>query len=227
MEMMRCLSSRRLLRFLVLTGAALALAACAARMVTVAIPPRVELTTYPSIGVIEFVSPQPGPLGADATRKFIANVHGAQPGVRILELGSQAKVLQEVGQSELDFRAIRAVGEKYRVAAVLTGTIELSEPRPDVSISTSLSSISANAKAKVEGRMSAKLWETASGASTWSNSSWGNWTVGGISLSSDGNISGGYHYPKEKQDQILMSLIKALNGDFWPTYEKRRVEQGE
>jgi hypothetical protein len=225
MKMMRCLSSRRLLRFLVLAGVALALAACAARMVTVTVPPRVELTTYPSIGVIEFVSPQSGLLGADATRKLIANLHGAQPGVRILELGSQTKLLQEVGQSELDFRAIRAIGEKYRVTVVLTGTVELSEPRPDVNFSTSLSSISA--KAKVEGRMSAKLWETASGASTWSNSSWGNWTVGGISLSSDGNISAGYHYPKEKQDQILMSLVKALNGDFWPTYEKRKVEKGE
>ncbi|KAF0215512.1 MAG: hypothetical protein FD174_4106 [Geobacteraceae bacterium] len=225
MEMMRCLSFRRLMRFLVLTGAALALAACAARMVTVAVPPRVELTSYPSIGVIEFVSTQPGTLGTDATREFIANLHGAQPGVRILELSSQAKVLQEVGHSELDFRAIRAIGEKYRVAAVLTGTIELSEPRPDVNISTSLSSISA--KAKVDGRMSAKLWETDSGASTWSNSSWGNWTVGGISLSSDGDVRAGYHYPKEKQDQILMSLIKALNGDFWPTYEKRKIEEGE
>jgi hypothetical protein len=175
--------------------------------------------------VIEFVSPQSGPIGADATRKFIANLHGAQPGIRILELGSLAKVLQEVGHTELDFRAIRAIGEKYGVAAVLTGTIELSEPRTNVNISTSLSSISA--KAKVDGRMSATLLETDSGASSWSNSSWGNWTVGGISLSSDGNVNAGYHYPQEKQDQILTALINALNGDFWSTYERRRVEEEE
>jgi hypothetical protein len=183
------------------------------------------LFTYSSIGVIEFVSPQSGPIGADATRKFIANLHGAQPGIRILELGSLAKVLQEVGHTELDFRAIRAIGEKYGVAAVLTGTIELSEPRTNVNISTSLSSISA--KAKVDGRMSATLLETDSGASSWSNSSWGNWTVGGISLSSDGNVNAGYHYPQEKQDQILTALINALNGDFWSTYERRRVEEEE
>ena len=225
MILMLGLSYRHLLRFLVLAGVTLTLAACAARMVTVTVPPRVELTSYPAIGVIEFVSPQPAPLGADATRKFIANLHGAQQGVRIIELGSQAKLLREVGHAELDFRAIRAIGEKYRVAAVLTGTVELAEPRPDVNISASLSAISA--KAKVDGRMSAKLWETGSGASTWSNSSWGNWTVGSISLGSDGSVSGGYHYPKEKQDQILMSLIKSLNGDFWPTYEKRKVDQGE
>jgi hypothetical protein len=222
-----CRSFRRLFRYLVLTGTVLALTGCAAKMVTVTVPPRMELSTYPSIGVIEFVSRQSGTIGADATRKFIANLHSAQPGIRLLELGSQAKVLQEVGHAELDFRAIRAIGEKYGVAAVLTGTVELTEPRPAVDISSSLSALSAKAKAKVDGRMSAKLWETDSGASSWSNSSWGDWTVGGISLSSNGNVNAGYHYSQEKQDQILMSLIKALNGDFWSTYKKRRVEERE
>ena len=227
MKLVCCRSFRRLFRYLVLAGTVLALTACAAKMVTVTVPPRMELSTYPSIGVIEFVSPQSGTIGADATRKFIANIHSAQPGVRILELGSQAKILQDVGHAEMDFRAIRAIGQKYGVAAVLTGTVELTEPRPTVNISTNLSSLSAKAKAKVDGRMSAKLWETDSGASSWSNNSWGNWTVGGISLSSNGNVSAGYHYSQEKQEQILMSLVNALNGDFWSTYEKRRVEEGE
>lgn len=220
----RFLPTCRPLHLLALVTAALALTACSAKTITVTVPPRVNLTDYPAIGVIEFVATPAGTLGADATRKFIANLHGAQPGVRILELGSQEQVLQEVGRKELDFRAIRAIGEKYGVKAVLAGTVELAEPRPDLNLSTSLTAVAA--KAKVDGKMSAKIWETESGASTWSNSSWGSWTVGGVSLGSNGRVSGGYHYPPEKRDQILMSLIEALNGEFWPTREKRRVESG-
>jgi len=212
----------RFLRLLVLGMLALGFAACAAKTITVTVPPRVNLTTYPAVGVIEFVPTQPGPLGEDATRKFIANLHGAQAGVRILELGKQEQILQEVGRKDLDFRAARAIGEKFGVKAIITGTVELAEPRPDINLSN-LSSLSA--KAKVDGKMSAKLWETESGASAWSNSSWGSWTVGGVSLGSNGLINAGYSYPKERRDQIVMSLIESLNGEFWPTYEKRRVEE--
>ena len=217
-------SLRQRLRLTALAVAVLALAGCA-RTVTVTLPPRVDLANYPAIGLVEFTS-RPPRLGADATRKFIDNLHGAQPGIRILELGSQAAVLKEAGcGEELDFKAIKAIGDQFGVAAVITGTVELSEPQSDVKFATDLKALSANVKAKVDGRMSAKLWETASGATTWSNSSWGNWTVGGLSLGSNGSVSGGYNYPREKQDQILAALVRALNGEFWPSYEKRKVEE--
>lgn len=214
---------RQRLRLSALAVVVLALAGCA-RTVTVTLPPRVDLANYPAIGLVEFTS-RPPRLGADATRKFIDNLHGAQPGIRILELGSQTTVLKEAGYEELDFKAIKAIGDQFGVAAVITGTVELSEPQSDVKFATDLKALSANVKAKVDGRMSAKLWETASGATTWSNSSWGSWTVGGLSLGSNGSVSGGYNYPREKQDQILMALVRALNGEFWPSYEKRKVAE--
>lgn len=214
----------RWLKLLSLAVSAVTLFGCA-RTITVTIPPRVELANYPAIGVIEFVPKRPGRLGADATRKFIDNLHAAQSGIRILELGSQESVLKEAGCDSLDFKAIRTIGDHFGVAAIVTGTVELSEPQSDVKFATDLKALSANVKAKVDGRMSAKLWETSSGATTWSNSSWGSWTVGGMSLGSNGSLSAGYNYPREKQDQILAALVRALNGDFWPTYEKRRVEE--
>ncbi|GFE59300.1 hypothetical protein [Geobacter sp. AOG1] len=213
----------RWLRLPALAVAVVTLFGCA-RTITVTIPPHVELANYPAIGVIEFVSRPPG-LGADATKKFINNLHAAQSGVRILELGSQPSVLKDAGYDVLDFKAVKAIGDHYGVAAVITGTVDLTDPQPDVKFSTDLKSLAAGVKAKVDGRMSARLWETASGATTWSNSSWGNWTVGGMSLGSNGSVSAGYHYPREKQDQILAALVRALNGDFWPTYEKRNVEE--
>lgn len=217
-------SLMRGLAFLSLAAGAAAIFSCA-HTVTVTIPPAVELASYETIGLVEFASKPPGELGAEATRKFINNVHAAQPGIRILEIGSQAAVLRDLGYDKLDLESIKAIGERFGVTAVVTGAVELSEPQRDVSASTDLGGLSAGIKATVKGRMSAELRETASGATTWSNSSWGDWTVGGISLGSDGGISAGYSYPKEKQDEILTELVRALNGDFWPTYEKRNVEE--
>ncbi|HEX5774019.1 MAG TPA: hypothetical protein VFY07_06810, partial [Geomobilimonas sp.] len=114
---------RQRLRLSALAVVVLALAGCA-RTVTVTLPPRVDLANYPAIGLVEFTS-RPPRLGADATRKFIDNLHGAQPGIRILELGSQTTVLKEAGYEELDFKAIKAIGDQFGVAAVITGTVEL------------------------------------------------------------------------------------------------------
>jgi len=201
--------------------ASLVLLACT-RTVTVTLPPRVDLNTVSTIGVIDFHAQPPGELGQEATQKFLGNLQAAQPGVRLLELGSREAVLREVGRAELDFQAVRDIGARYGVAAVLSGTVELSEPRPDFKVSPNLTSVTA--QAKIDGKMSAKLWETASGATIWTNSSWGDWSVGGVSISNGGTASAGFRNPREKRNEVLMALIKALNGDFWPTYQKRRVE---
>jgi hypothetical protein len=211
----------RSLRLPMLLVAGLTLMACA-RTVTVTVPPRVDLDTLPTIGVIDFAAQPPGELTQEATQKFLGNLQAAQPGVRLLELGSREQVLREVGRTDLDFQAIRAIGAHYGVAAVLSGSVELSEPRPDLKISPNLTSVTA--QAKIDGKMSAKLWETAGGATVWTNSSWGNWAVGGVSIANGGAASAGFRHPREKRNEVLMALIKALNGDFWPTYEKRRVE---
>lgn len=212
----------RNLRLPILLVAGLFLLACT-RTVTVTVPPRVALDTLPTIGVIDFAAQPPGELAQEATQKYLGNLQAAQPGVRLLELGSRDQVLREVGRTDLDFQAIRAIGARYGVAAVLSGTVELSEPRPDLKLSPNLTSVTA--QAKIDGKMSAKLWETASGATVWTNSSWGNWSVGGVNITNGGAASAGFRHPREKRNEILMALIKALNGDFWPTYEKRRVEK--
>jgi len=209
------------LGMLILLGCVLFLPACA-ETVTVTVPPRVDLKAFPTIGVIDFEALSPGELEQEATQKFLGNLQGAQPGVRLLELGRRQEVLRQIGRSELDYQAIRALGEKFGVAGVLSGTIEMSEPRPDLKIAPSLTSVSA--QAKIDGKMSAKLWETASGATVWTNSSWGSWSVGGVSLSGAGMPRADFSNPREKRNEILMALVKALNGDFWPTYEKRRVQ---
>jgi hypothetical protein len=207
---------------LLLLATALTLCGCA-KTITVTVPPRVDLKAFPTIGLIEFDAQPPGELGPDATQMFLGNLQAAQPGVRVLELGSRDKVLHEVGMVDLDPLAIRAIGEKYGVAAVLSGSVELSEVQPGIKLSSDLSAL--KAEAKIGGKMSGKLWDSANGATIWTNSSWGSWPVARMSLTEGGAGSFSYRNPSEKRNQILMSLIKALNGDFWSTYETRKVKE--
>lgn len=207
-------------RFFLLVTAFALLCSCT-RTITVNVPPRIDLGGYPTIGVIAFDATQPE-LGSDATQNFLANLASAQPGVRLLELGSRAQVLKEVGRSELDLLAIRAIGQKYGVAALATGSVDLSAPRAGLDIGTNLSSLSA--QTKIDGKMNAKLWETATGATVWTNSSWGSWKVSGVGIGSNGLISVTHKNQKEQRNSILNELVRSLNGDFWPTTTKQQVK---
>jgi hypothetical protein len=199
----------------------LLLASCG-RSVTVTLPPRVDLHSLGSIGVIEFTSSPPGPVGEDATQKFLADLQAAQPGVPLLELGRPDQVLREVGAVEFNPEAVRALGQKYGLDTLVTGSVELGGVRPGVKIAPDLTSISA--QGKIDARMNAKLWATASGATIWTNSSWGSWSVASLNLSDAGAPRIAYRDPRAQQDRILLELIRALNGGFWPTYETRRVQ---
>ena len=207
---------------LLLLATALTLCGCA-KTITVTVPPRVELRAFPTIGLIEFDAQPPGELGPDATQMFLGNLQAAQPGVRVLELGGRDKVLHEVGMTDLDSLAIRAIGEKYGVEAVLSGSVELSEIQPDVKLSADLSALTA--EVKIGGKMSGKLWDSANGATIWTNSSWGSWPMAKINLTEGGAGSFSYRNPSEKRNHIIMSLVRALNGEFWSTYETRKVEE--
>jgi hypothetical protein len=49
--------------------------------------------------------------------------------------------------------------------------------------------------------------------------------VARIDLTDGGADSFSYLSLSEKSNHIIMSLIRALNGDFWSTYETRKVEE--
>jgi hypothetical protein len=210
-----CLSLTTLLLF-----AGMLLIASCGKTVTETVPPTVDLKAYPLIGVIEFTG-SPSDLGCDSTQKFMSRIQAAQPGVHLLELGSLEQVLYEVEHVDLDFRAIQSIGRKYGVTAVLSGHVSFSEMRPGFKISSGLNALSA--QAMVDGKMSVKIWDAASGATEWTNSSWGSWSMGGVSLNSNGASSAGFKTPEEQRDKILMALIRALDHDLWPTYIKRRM----
>ncbi|BCR03650.1 hypothetical protein DESUT3_07190 [Desulfuromonas versatilis] len=209
-------SSKRLVGILFLIGLFLAGSGCS-RSIVVTVPPRVDLAAFQTIGVIDFSVTGSQPLGQQATQSFLQQLQAAQPGVRVLELGPAEKFSREL----LDPAGLRAIGEKYGVDALLTGQLQVSEVKPDLRLSSAWNSLNANAY--VNGALNAKLRETGRGATLWTNSVHGKWSVANINLAANGPASFGLSNPEEKYGKMVAELSHALCADFRPTYERRRI----
>lgn len=197
------------------------------KTIIVTIPPVVDLKAYNTIGIIDFAATARDPLQRDVTQAFLQWAQAAQPGVRMMELGTEELLLQGTNRKELDPATLKLIGEKYHVDAVLTGLLEVSEVKPDIQLSSNLASAlsSASVKAYVTGRLSAKLRETSTGATLWSNSGHGKWTLASVGLSSDKQVNFGLSNRQEKYSQMIRDLVRVVTADFRPTYEKRNVEE--
>jgi len=221
---------RRLLLLGTIAAASMFMFGCTKTiMVTIPHPPRVDLKAYNTIGIVEFASTCSTPLNREVTQSFLEWVQAAQPGARLLELGSEELLLQGIGRKELDPVALKLIGEKYHVDAVLTGLLEVSEVKPNLQLSTNLASAlssgNVSAKSYVTGVLSAKLRETKSGVTLWGNSGHGKWTLASVGLNSDKQINFGMSNKQEKYSQMIRDLVRVVTADFRPTYEQREVEK--
>jgi len=196
---------------------------CGSKTIVVTIPPKVDLQTYKVIGVIEFGAEGEDVLRQDATQKFLQSLQAAQQGVLLLELGSEKDVLRSVGAETLDAPAIRAIAAKNGVDAVLTGLLKVSEAKPELQLGRDFKSLSA--KASVDGGLSAKIRESRSGATLWTNSASGKWSVASLNITDRGASSFGLSDPQAKYDKMVTALVNAVTEDFWPTYQRRRVDE--
>src|SRR5688572_17990803 len=95
--------------------------------VLVSVPPRMDLKSYGTLGIVEFGSNSDGAINVHATRQFQQQIQAAQPGTPFIELGNRAAVLAAVGGKQFDVDALRRIGEKYGVAAIFLGDIVYSE----------------------------------------------------------------------------------------------------
>jgi hypothetical protein len=98
-------------------------------------------------------------------------------------------------------------------------------PRCVMHFSNSLRVLLAGIEAKVDGRMSTRLWETANGATVWSNSSWGDVECWRGKLRQQRPGERRLFLPNGKKSEIFIALVRALNGDLWPTHEKHKVKE--
>ena len=188
----------------------------------VLVPPKFELSAYNKIGVIEFSTNAEDDVRQYVTQNFIQNVQSAQPGTRILELGSEEQVLGAIRRNELDFKTIKRIGEKYRVDAVIFGHLQVSEIKPKVKILTAPKSV--HAKAYIEALLSTRLLETDSGATLWTNATSGKTSVANVNVIKKGLFNIGISDPKEKYGQLVPELVYINTNDFRAQYEYRKVK---
>lgn len=210
-------------RIFILLLLAVALTACSSKKITVEIPPQINLSTMGTIGVVAFDVESNEPLPGDLTLKVVQYIQAAQPGVPILELGSQADLLREVGYNTLDTEAVKAIGKKYGVDTLLTGTLEVTQSRPDFKFGQDLTSMSA--ASYLRGNFNARLRQTRNGATLWSNGAHGKWKLAGVDVSSGGIPSLDINNSEDKYKKMLQELARVGTADFRSTYETRVVQE--
>jgi hypothetical protein len=200
--------------------AALAVVAChhAPPAPRVLLEPAVDLRAFGRVAIVEFAPSGPGGAAVArlVTRRFIESVQGGQPGVRILELGAQDRVLAAIGHRELDFEAIQAIGKKYGADAVFAGQLELSEVKPRLSLSQALESL--GVKANVEAKLFARLVESEGGATLWSHSCQDSAQVAAVNLSRQGASGASARDPDEAYGHLARGLAQRVSYDLGPRY---------
>jgi hypothetical protein len=190
--------------------------------VTVRVPPEVDLKSYEAIGVIEFDSNADPSISRYATERFQSVVQSAQPGTRLLELGSEPSVLAAVGAAKLDPDAIKRIGAKFGVAALFQGHISYSNPKVKIGGLTDMAIAQGGVRADLRGDMFVKLLETKTAASVWSNSSWATKKLGDVRVSG-GGVSGSVQSFDPQRDMVP-DLVREVATGLRETTARKRVD---
>ena len=191
------------------------------RTVQVAVAPRVDLGEFHTVGIVGFSSNEKGELGRISTRRFLGAVQAAQPGTRVVELGSEREVLASVNGRSWDRQTIQALKDAHGVDAILLGRIDIEKSKPDVSFSSIVKSVSVSQDVNAE--LSARLVETDGGATMWTDAArcTANLANGSINDRGRGHFSASD--PEETYGEMIDGLVWELTDAFRVHYVTRRV----
>lgn len=185
----------------------------------VQVPPRMDLRGVGTIGLIQVDCETPRPLGRYPTHRLLSSIQASQPGVALLELGSEEEVLAEVGHAQLDFRAVQAIGAYFKVDAVLVGRLELTAPRPKLQLSNGFQSL--RAEARVEGMFHTRLLRTDNGATVWSAASRGSRSLAQLRAARKGSFDLDTGDLDDPYTPLIGSLVHEATRELRPTWERR------
>jgi hypothetical protein len=192
---------------------------CGPKAPPVMIPPRIDLTAHEVLGIVEFSSSAEGELGPLATRKFTEAARQDQGMVRIVDLGTEAEALTTVGSREFDRASFQALGNEHEVLTIITGQIDVSRVRPDISIDAGFKNASLSAEFDVT--LSVQLVEASSGASIWNASASAKQKIGQISYSGGQNVRFDADDPEKAYGQLVSALVHRVTRDFQVSWERR------
>lgn len=199
----------------------LAMLAGCTKTVRVNVPPRMDLSRYETLGLVEFASNANPAINAHATRQFQEHIQSAQPGTPILDLGTREALLKTMGARQFDVDTIKRIGEKYGVAAIFLGDIAYSEPKTDIKI-TDIDKLEGGVRTEIRGDISSKLVETRTGASVWSSSAWATRQIGKLRVSAEDGVSGRMS-DSNPREEMVPALVFHLTQDFRPRSVRQKV----
>ncbi len=188
-------------------------AGCAARYQTVRVAPRIDLTQHQIIAVVEFDSSNAGELGPLATRRFTDLARRDQGLVRMMDI--------DLDTEQRNHTVFKELGERDGVRTILIGTIEVSDIRPNLSISKTLRSGSLTAN--VDATLTVDLIETATGASIWSASARTTRTVGYISVFNGKDFTFDAEDPEQAYGDLIDALVTQVTSDFRATWVREPI----
>ncbi len=180
------------------------------------VQPAIDLRPHEVVGIIEFRTDARGALGEFVTQKFIQSVTEDQEDIRIVELGNEKTVLEAVGMTRLGPDAFKAIGEKYDLNTVFTGNLDVTEATPSCIFTPGYASV----EAKVNARLTARLVETSTGGTIWSNSARDERTVAGVSKFGHG-LTFQAEDPEKAYGDMARHLCRRITHDFRGHWERR------
>ncbi|HEY7088893.1 MAG TPA: hypothetical protein VH518_12440 [Tepidisphaeraceae bacterium] len=190
--------------------------------IQVAVPPRVDLAGYHTLGIVTFKASNGDPdLERLATQRFLAAVQAAQPGTRVVELGSEPQAL--------DFAGLQAIRKERGLDAIFTGRVDVTKAKPSVSVA-SLWSSGVNVRADVDAALSARLLEAGSGATAWTNSAKRTENVANASFSQQWgqkSIGFGGKDTNSAYENMVNCLVNDITDDFRTHFVTRRVPKDQ
>ncbi len=198
----------RYARLLAVVLAAAALGGCYKRVL---MAPAVDLQSNEVIGIVEFRMDEQGGLAPFATRRFLQAITRDQPGIQIVELGKESDVLRAVGHSAMTPDAIKAIGEKYGLRTLITGTIDISDVNPRFSFGFGFPHVSASAE--VDATLSARLVRTANAATIWTGTGTDQRTIGQVTVAKD-FLSFDAEDPERAYGELVKNLVVRSTRDF-------------
>ena len=199
-----------------------AMAGCSStRSIQVAVPPRVDLAPYRTIGLVEFSTNADKEVAALATQRFLQALHDAQPGTRVIELGPETRLLKSVDRRSWNPAALEAIKQLHGVDAIVTGYIEIKESTPDFKLSTARKAFRVSADVQVT--CSARLAETETGATMWTDSSDAATTITHAAFSRSGGGHVGASDPEAAYGSMIEAMAYEMTDDFRVHYVTRRV----
>jgi hypothetical protein len=149
---------------LVLTGCG----GSSTRTIRVAVPPRVDLHAYPLVGLVTFNSNKTS-LDQLSTQRFLQAVQAAQPGSRVLELGTEQQVLASVQAASWTPATLAAVKKAHNVDVIVLGRLDVQQQKPNFQLSSIMKMQQVSAQVDVNANLNCRLLETNTGATTWAD----------------------------------------------------------